>query len=158
MQLYIQEVVRLHGVPISIVSDRDSRFLSTFWRSLQKALGTQLSFSPTYHPQTNRQSERTIQTLEDMLCRSQGYIGLFHITERIGYIAYRLDLPTSMAQVHNVFHISMLRKYVAIASHILKNEPIKLKANLSYEEVHVEILLREVKKLRKKEIPLVKVL
>ncbi|KAI3463786.1 hypothetical protein Pfo_020449, partial [Paulownia fortunei] len=53
--------------PLSIVSDRDSRFLSTFWRSLHKALGTQLSFSTAYHPQTDGQSERTIQTLEDML-------------------------------------------------------------------------------------------
>lgn len=66
-QLYVQEIVRLHGVPLSIVSDRDSKFLSLFWRSLHKALGTQLSFSTAYHPQTDGQSERTIQILEDML-------------------------------------------------------------------------------------------
>ena len=63
-----------------------------------------------------------------------------------------------MSQVHNVFHISMLRKYIANPSHILKNEPIELKANLSYEERLVEILLREVKQLKNKKIPLVKVL
>ena len=59
--------MRLHGIPVSIVSDRDSRFTSHFWRSLQTALGTQLSFSTAYHPQTDGQSERTIQILEDML-------------------------------------------------------------------------------------------
>ena len=64
---YIQEIVRLHGVPISIISDRDSRFTSKFWQSLQGALGTRLDMSTAYHPQTDGQSERTIQTLEDML-------------------------------------------------------------------------------------------
>ena len=64
---YMQEVVRLHGVPVSIVSDRDTRFLSHFWRSLQESLGTRLKFSTTYHLQTDGQSERTIQILEDML-------------------------------------------------------------------------------------------
>ncbi|KAK6150684.1 hypothetical protein DH2020_015616 [Rehmannia glutinosa] len=86
------------------------------------------------------------------------YIGSFHITNRIGDVAYRLDLPTLMSQIHDVFHVSMLRKYVANPSHILKYEPVKLKADLSYEEILSEILLREVKKLRNKEIPLVKVL
>ena len=62
-----QEIVRLHDIPVSIVSDRDTRFTSHFWRSLQTALGTQLSFSTAYHPQTDGQSERTIQILEDML-------------------------------------------------------------------------------------------
>ena len=277
-QLYIQEIVRLHGVPLSIVSDRDSRFLSTFWRSLHKALGTQLSFSTAYHPQTDGQSERTIQTLEDMLracvldfqgqwskflplvefsynnsyqtsirmapyealygrkCRSPihwdevgekkllgpdmiremteavlqirqrmqtaqnrqksyadrrrralefaigdqvflkvapmkgimrfgkkgklspRYIGSFSVIERIGDVSHRLHLPTSMSQIHNVFHVSMLRKYIANPSHILKNELVELKADLSYEEKPVQILLREVKQLRNKQIPLVKVL
>ncbi|KAI3450299.1 hypothetical protein Pfo_006964 [Paulownia fortunei] len=209
-QLYIQEIVRLHGVPLSIVSDRDSRFLSTFWRSLHKALGTQLSFSTAYHPQTDGQSERTIQTLEDMLraCKLLGpdmiremteavlqirqrmqtaqnrqksyadrrrralefaigdqkgklsprYIGPFSVIERIGDVSYRLDLPTSMSQIHNVFHVSMLRKYIANPSHILKNELVELKTDLSYEEKPVQILLREVKQLRNKQIPLVKVL
>ena len=63
----MQEVVRLHGVSVSIVSDRDTRFLSHFWRSLQESLGTRLKFSTAYHPQTDGQLERTIQILEDML-------------------------------------------------------------------------------------------
>jgi len=66
-QLYIKEVVRLHGIPSSIVSDRDPRFTSRFWESLHQALGTKLRLSSAYHPQTDGQSERTIQTLEDLL-------------------------------------------------------------------------------------------
>ncbi|GJR77069.1 retrovirus-related pol polyprotein from transposon TNT 1-94 [Tanacetum coccineum] len=66
-RLYLKEVVSRHGVPISIISYKDSRFTSHFWYSLQKALGTQLDMSTAYHPQTDGQSERTIQTLKDML-------------------------------------------------------------------------------------------
>ena len=63
----MDEIVRLHGVPLSIVSDRDSRFSSRFWKELQSALGTRLNFSTTFHPQTDGQFERLIQVLEDML-------------------------------------------------------------------------------------------
>ena len=66
-ELYIKEIVRLHGVPSSIVSDRDGRFTSKFWKSVQQHLGTRLKFSTAFHPQTDDQSERTIQVLEDML-------------------------------------------------------------------------------------------
>ncbi|GJY14653.1 putative reverse transcriptase domain-containing protein [Tanacetum coccineum] len=64
---YLKEVVLRHGVPVLIISDRDGRFTSQFWKSLNKALGTRLDMSTSYHPQTDGQSERTIQTLEDML-------------------------------------------------------------------------------------------
>ncbi|GKB32644.1 putative reverse transcriptase domain-containing protein [Tanacetum coccineum] len=66
-RLYLNEIVARHGVPISIISDRDSRFTSRFWQSMQEALGTRLDMSTAYHPQTDGQSKRTIQTLEDML-------------------------------------------------------------------------------------------
>jgi len=66
-RLYIYEIVKLHGVPVAIVSDRDPRFTSRFWGSLQRALGTRLNFSTAFHPQTDGQSERVIQILEDML-------------------------------------------------------------------------------------------
>ncbi|PKA63217.1 hypothetical protein AXF42_Ash017685 [Apostasia shenzhenica] len=66
-KLYIDKIVRLHGVPTSIISDRDPRFASKLWSSLQKAMGTKLSFSTAYHLETDGQLERTIQTLEDML-------------------------------------------------------------------------------------------
>jgi hypothetical protein len=65
--LYVQEIVRLHGVPISIVSDRDPRFTSRFWEKLPSATSIKLNFSMAYHLQTDGQSERTIQTLVDML-------------------------------------------------------------------------------------------
>ncbi|GJS75811.1 putative reverse transcriptase domain-containing protein [Tanacetum coccineum] len=64
---YLKEVVSRHGVSVLIICDRNSKFTSQFWKSLNKALGTQLDMSTAYHPQTNGQSERTIQTLEDML-------------------------------------------------------------------------------------------
>ncbi|GKA50413.1 putative reverse transcriptase domain-containing protein [Tanacetum coccineum] len=67
VRLYLNEIVARHGVPISIISDRDSQFTSRFWKSMQEALGTRLDMSTAYHPQTDGQSERTIQTLEDML-------------------------------------------------------------------------------------------
>ena len=66
-RLYMREIVRLHGVPISIVSDRDPRFMTHFWKSSQRAMGTQLTMSIAFHRQTDGQSERTIHVLEDML-------------------------------------------------------------------------------------------
>ncbi|GJS07560.1 putative reverse transcriptase domain-containing protein [Tanacetum coccineum] len=66
-KMYINEIVARHGVPVSIISDRDGRFASYLWKALQEALGTRLDMSTTYHPETDGQSERTIQTLEDML-------------------------------------------------------------------------------------------
>ncbi|GJV05602.1 putative reverse transcriptase domain-containing protein [Tanacetum coccineum] len=65
---YLKEVVSRHGVPVLIISDRDCKFTSHFWKSLNEALGTQLDMSMAYHQQTDGQSERTIQTLEEMLC------------------------------------------------------------------------------------------
>ncbi|GJV43047.1 putative reverse transcriptase domain-containing protein [Tanacetum coccineum] len=66
-RLYLKEIICRHGVHVSIISDRDPRFASRFWRSLQRSLGTNLDMSTAYHPETDGQSERTIQTLEDML-------------------------------------------------------------------------------------------
>ncbi|GJX17374.1 putative reverse transcriptase domain-containing protein [Tanacetum coccineum] len=66
-RLYLNRIVARHGIPASIICDRDGRFTSNFWRSFQKALGTDISMSTAYHPETDGQSERTIQTLEDML-------------------------------------------------------------------------------------------
>ena len=65
-ELYMEEIVRFHGMLLSIVSDRDLCFTSRFWKELQSALGTRLNFSAAFHPQTDGQSERLIQVLEDM--------------------------------------------------------------------------------------------
>ena len=66
-RLYIREIVRLHGVLVSIMLDRDPRFTAHFWKSFQKAMGTRLTMGTAFHPQTDGQSERTIQVLKDML-------------------------------------------------------------------------------------------
>ena len=86
------------------------------------------------------------------------YIGPFEIVERIGPVAYRLDLSEEFSRVHNVFHISMLRKYIPDPSHVLDTPDIELRDDLSYEEQPVQILGREEKELRNKTISLVKVL
>ncbi|GJV57845.1 putative reverse transcriptase domain-containing protein [Tanacetum coccineum] len=66
-KIYVDEIVARHGVPVSIISDRDGRFTSRCWQTMQKALGTRVDMSTAYHPQMDKQSEHTIQTLEDML-------------------------------------------------------------------------------------------
>ncbi|MGI4568735.1 integrase catalytic domain-containing protein, partial [Klebsiella pneumoniae] len=252
-QLYLDEILRLHGTPVSIISDRDPRFISRFWATFQKALGTKLSLSTAFHPQTDGQSERTIQTLEDMLrscvldfskgwedhlsliefsynnsyqstlgmapfealygrpCRSplcwaevgEGallgpdivqettqnvqlirqrletarsrnksyadnrrrplefevgeqvflkvsprkgimrfgkkgklsprYIGPFSILERVGEVAYKLALPSQLANVHPVFHVSMLRKYIHDPSHVVNFDDLNVEEDISYE-------------------------
>ena len=277
-ELYIKEIVRLHGIPISIISDRDPRFTSRFWGKLQEALGTRLNFSTTFHPQTDGQSERVIQIMEDMLrscvidyegswdrhipliefvynnsfqssigmapyealygrkCRTPlcwtelsekkvigpdliqeteenvkmirerlkiandrqksyadmkrkdiryeigekvflkvspwkkvmrfgkkgklrpRFIGPYEVIEKVGPVAYRLALPPELEKIHSVFHVPMLRRYRSDPSHVVSSETIELRPDLTYEEKPVEILAREVKELRNKKIPLVKVL
>ena len=66
-RLYIREIFWLHGIPVFIVSDMDPKFMTYFWKSFQKDMGTQLTMSTAFHPHTDGQSERTIQILEDML-------------------------------------------------------------------------------------------
>ena len=89
---------------------------------------------------------------------SPRYIGPYKIVDKVGKVAYRLRLPSELANIHDVFHVSMLRKYIANPSYILKEHPIQLKENLTYEEHPVEILDRRDQVLRNKVIPLVKVL
>ena len=86
------------------------------------------------------------------------YIGPFEIVDGIGPVAYRLDLPEEFSQVHNVFHISMLRKYIPDSSHVLETPEIEIRDDLSYEEQPVQILGREEKEICNKTVSLVKVL
>ncbi|TYJ97082.1 pol protein [Cucumis melo var. makuwa] len=188
-QLYMTEIVILHGVPVSIVSDRDARFTSKFWKGLQLALGMRLNFSTAFHPQTDGQTESyqatigmaPFEALYDRCCRSSvcwgevapmkgvlrfekkgklspRFVGPFEIPEKIGPVAYRLALPPSFSTVHDVFYVSMLRKYVADSTHVVDFEPLQINENLSYEEQPIEILAKKVKMLRNRGITLVKVL
>ena len=76
----------------------------------------------------------------------------------MGPVAYRLDLPPKLSKVHNVFHVSMLRKYIPDPSHVLRDQPMELKDNLTYKEQPMQIVDRREQILRNKVIPLVKFL
>ena len=86
------------------------------------------------------------------------YIGPYEIIVRVGPVAYGLDLPPELSKVHNVFHVSMLRKYIPDPSHVLRDQPVELKDNLTYKEQPMQIIDRREQILRNKVIPLIKVL
>eukprot|EP00257_Ricinus_communis_P019541 XP_015578560.1 uncharacterized protein LOC107261743 [Ricinus communis] len=130
---YIQEVVRLHFVPFSIISYRDLRFTSRFWQILQHALETKLRFSTAFHPQMD------------------GDKVFLKISPRKGVLRFGKRGKLSPS---TLVHL----RYRSDPSHILQAQPLELKDNFSYEERSVAILAKEVKELRKKTIPLVKVL
>ncbi|GJS40715.1 putative reverse transcriptase domain-containing protein [Tanacetum coccineum] len=223
-RLYFNEIVARHGVPISIISDRDSRFTSRFWQSMQEALGTRLDMSMAYHPQTDGQSERTIQTLEYMLravrCApfealygrkyrspimwaevregqlirpelvqettekisqikdklkasrdrqksvvrfgkkgrlAPRFVGPFEIIEKVGHVAYRLDLPEELNGVHDTFHVSNLKKCLADPTLQVPLDEIRVDDKLNFIKEPVEILEREFKNLKRSRIAIVKV-
>ena len=89
---------------------------------------------------------------------SPRFIGPYEVMEKVGPVAYRLALPPELKKIHNVFHLSMLRRYRSDPLHGISSETIDLRPDLSYEEELVEILSYEVKELRNKKILLVKVL
>ncbi|GKC83434.1 putative reverse transcriptase domain-containing protein [Tanacetum coccineum] len=187
-RLYIDKSVSRHGVLVSIISNYDGRFTSRFWQILQKALGTRLDMSTTYHLQTDEQSEHTIRTLEDMLraCettnkvalikerfkaardRQKSYannrrkmlefeVGPFEILERIGHVAYHLILPQELSNIHDTFHVSNLNKCLEDANLHVPLEEIRVDKTLRFVEELEEIIDREVKKLKRSRIPIVKV-
>ena len=89
---------------------------------------------------------------------SPRFIGPYEISKRVGPVAYRLLLPPELERIHNVFHVSMLRRYRSDPSHIISPSEVEIQADMSYEEEPMRILAREVKELRNKRVPLVKVL
>ncbi|GJY92193.1 putative reverse transcriptase domain-containing protein [Tanacetum coccineum] len=186
---YLKEVVSKHRVPVSIISDRDGKFTSHFWKSLHKALGTRLDMSTAYHPETDGQSERTIQTLEDMLraCvldfgkvqikshiqaardRQKSYadvrrkplefqVGdIGQIIAKVGTVAYHLELSEKLSKVHSTFHVSKLKKCMADEPLAIPLDEIQVDDKLNFIEEPVEIMDREVKRLKQSRIPIVKV-
>ncbi|GJX36212.1 putative reverse transcriptase domain-containing protein [Tanacetum coccineum] len=183
-RMYLKEVVTRHGIPVSIICDRDPRFASNFWRSLQKALGTSLDMSTAYHPQTDGQSKRTIQTLEDMLRAcvidfrkvmlkvspwkgvvhfgkreklNPRYVGPFKVLEKVRAVAYKLELPQELSRVHNTFHVSNLKKCYSDDPLVVPLEGLHVDDKLYFVEEPVEIMDQEVKRLRQSHVLIVKV-
>nr|GFA82302.1 reverse transcriptase domain-containing protein [Tanacetum cinerariifolium] len=148
-------------------------FASNFWRSLQNALGTRLDMSTVYHPKNDGQSERTIQTLEDMLraCAIDfgkgwvnhlplvefSYNNSYHaILERVGDVGYKLDLPEELSRVHNTFHVSNLKRCHADEPLAIPLDGLHFDDKLHFVEEPVKIVDREVKWLKQIRITLVK--
>ena len=89
---------------------------------------------------------------------SPRFIGPYEIVSKVGLVAYKLKLPQELSRIHDTFHVSMLRKYVPYPSHVLREQLVQLKENLTYEEITVQIVDCKEQVLRSKVIPLVKVL
>nr|GEW93857.1 ribonuclease H-like domain, reverse transcriptase, RNA-dependent DNA polymerase [Tanacetum cinerariifolium] len=121
-----KEVVSRHRVPVSIISDRDGRFTSHFWKSLNKALGTRLDMSTTYHPETD------------------------------GTVAYRLEPPEQLSRFHSTFHVSKLKKCIADEPLAIPLDEIQVDNKLHFIEEPVEIMDCEVKRLKQSRISIMK--
>ncbi|GKA83560.1 reverse transcriptase domain-containing protein [Tanacetum coccineum] len=134
---YLKEVVSWHGVLVLIFSDRDSRFTSHFWQSLQKALGV-ICFG-----KRGKLKPR--------------YIGPFKILSKVGTIAYQLELLEQLSRVHITFHVSNLKKCLSDETLVLLLDKIQIDDKLHFIEEPVKIMDREVKRLKQSRIPIVKV-
>ncbi|GJT30449.1 putative reverse transcriptase domain-containing protein [Tanacetum coccineum] len=158
-RLYLNEIVTRHIVPISIISDHDRRFTSRFWQSMQEALGTWLDMSTAYHPQTDSQSECTIQTLEDMLraVRCALFEALYGRKCSSSIMWAEVRLPEELNGVHDTFHVSNLKKCLADPTLQVPLDEIQVDAKLTFVEETIEILEREFKKLKWSRITIVKI-
>ncbi|GKC81427.1 putative reverse transcriptase domain-containing protein [Tanacetum coccineum] len=130
-RLYLNEIVARHGVPISIISDRDSHFTSRFWQSMQEALGTCLDMSTAYHPQTDGQSVVCFGKKGKLTPR---FVGPFEIIEKVGHVAYRLDLLEELNGVHDTFHVSNLKKCLADPTLQVPLDEIRVDTKLNFME------------------------
>ncbi|XP_058774822.1 uncharacterized protein LOC131649094 [Vicia villosa] len=193
VELYINEIVKLHGIPWSIVYDKALRLTSKFWKILQKAQGSELKLSSSYHPQMDDHTERTIRSFEDLLrscmleqggawdshlslieftynisfhasigmtlvipvtgvgralkfCKlTSNFVCPYYILQGIGEVAYRIALPPSFVNLHDVFHVSQLRKYIPDPSHVVQEDDVQVRDNLTVKALRVQIGDREMK-------------
>nr|GFA54403.1 putative reverse transcriptase domain-containing protein [Tanacetum cinerariifolium] len=151
-RMYLKEVVARHGIPVLIICDRDPRFASNFWKSLQKALGTSLDMSTAYHPETDRHSERTIQTL-DMLRVCVIDFGKGWIKKRMQAARNRQKSYTGLKRKPMEFQIRdrvMLKKCHADEPLAVSLDGLHFDDKLYFVEEPVEIVDQEVKRLKKK--------
>ncbi|XP_017613684.1 uncharacterized protein LOC108458798 [Gossypium arboreum] len=136
--LYISEIVRLHEVPVLIISDRDTRFTSWFWKKLHEALdlkrrNIKYSVGDFAFLKVSPWKKVLRFGLKDEL--SSRFIGPYQILKRVGPVVYQLGLPLELSRIHDVFHVSMLRRYWSDPSHVVSVEEIKvLWQNHSIEE------------------------
>nr|GEY66538.1 reverse transcriptase domain-containing protein [Tanacetum cinerariifolium] len=142
-RLYLNEIVARHDMPISIISDRDSRFTSRFWKSIQEALGTRLDISVVRFGKKEKLAPRFVRP--------------FEIIEKVGPVTYRLDLPEELDGVHDTFHVSNLKKCLVNPTLQVPLDEIQVNAKLNFREEPVEILEKEFKKLKRSRISIVKV-
>ncbi|XP_068340358.1 uncharacterized protein [Pyrus communis] len=132
------------------------------WRCLAQAVGERVLVGPEIVEETT-QNVQLSPWIGVVRFRKKGklsprYIGPYMITERVGEVAYRLELPSELAKVHNVFHVSMLRHYIADPSHVIPPQPLEINPDLTYDEEPLTILDWKEKVLRNKIVSLVKVL
>nr|GEW89417.1 reverse transcriptase domain-containing protein [Tanacetum cinerariifolium] len=161
---YLKEVILRHVVLVSIISNREGRFTSYFWKSLNKALGIRLDMSTAYHPQTDGQSERTIQTLEGMLRACvldfgkgwDRHLSLVELSYNNSYYTSIKAAPFE-ALVHSTFHVSNLKKCVADEALAIPLDEIQVDDKLHFIKEPVEIIDREVKHLKQSRIPIFKI-
>ncbi|GKB52963.1 putative reverse transcriptase domain-containing protein, partial [Tanacetum coccineum] len=231
-RMYLKEVVTRHGIPLLIIWDRDPRFPSNFWRSLQNALGTSLDMSTAYHAsikaapfealygrkcrspvcwtevgETQTLSLKLIQETTEKIFQikqrmqasrdrqksyadlkrkpmnfqvedkvmlkvspwkgvvrfgkrgklNPRYVGPFKVLEKVGEVAYKLELPEELSRVHNTFHVSNLKKCYADEPLAISLDGLHFDDKLQFIKEPVEIMDREVKRLKQSRIPLVKV-
>ncbi|GJT65043.1 putative reverse transcriptase domain-containing protein [Tanacetum coccineum] len=158
-----KKLVSRHGVPISIISDHDSHFTSRFWQSLQNALG------PEIIHETTKKIMQIHQCLQAARDRQRSYANIrrkpleFQVCNRVMLkvsahkVAYKLELPEELSNVHNTFHISNLKKCLSDESLIIPMKELQLDDKLNFVEEPVEIMDREIKQLKRSRIPIVKV-
>nr|GEX29582.1 reverse transcriptase domain-containing protein [Tanacetum cinerariifolium] len=149
-RMYLKEVVARHGIPVLIIYDHDPRFALNFWRSLQKALvGDKVMLKASPWKGVVRFGKRGKL--------NPRYVGPFKVLEKIGKVSYKLELPEELSRVHNTFHVSNLKKCHADEPLAVPLDGLHFDDKLHFVEELVEIMDREVKRLKRSRIPFVKV-